>query len=107
MCLQCVVDAKIVCANITKDFHLYVSTVDDEDWPTDCYGLVYVNDPTLVVGPDDDVVVFFDFHWLRRLLNQIHEARYDPMEYTVFDWLTERAQFYKLFEGVINAKNTE
>lgn len=108
MCLQCVVDAQLVCRNITKGFHLYISTIEDDEWPKGWYGLIHKNSPTLVVGPEDEVVIFFGFDWLRRLLNQIYEAGYEHRRYDLFDWLTERAEFYKLFEGVINnAKDTE
>ncbi|WP_157657656.1 hypothetical protein [Burkholderia ubonensis] len=52
MCLQCLTDAITIKENVLPGFTLMLSQKDAEGWPKGAYGLVELNDPTVVfAGP--------------------------------------------------------
>ncbi|KVP39616.1 hypothetical protein WJ87_05120 [Burkholderia ubonensis] len=52
MCLQCMTNAIIIKKNVLPGFDLMQSQQDAKGWPKGAYGLVEINDPTVVFpGP--------------------------------------------------------
>jgi hypothetical protein len=63
MCLQCVVDAKLIGNKpIFGNYFLMKSQKENEDWDKDYYGLVICNDPLLVWNIKAVKNIYFDMN---------------------------------------------